>query len=220
MGNGKRMQAQQQPSFGSNNNRKSIVYTKEMSAPKFNAARVSRKRSNDRTDFAMDDDDVKSIEREGVAIDENGYALNAIDANVENATNIRSSSEDEDDAGLVMLDDEDVNATTDDDDKEHGLTKFGGMIDSESDDEEDCDDEFMFNDEESDDSDALPMAVSNSKDALLTQLYSASDGYAFFETQKQSSASTLKSRNNRFYNHLLCRGENGKQRDKKDDIFE
>merc|ERR1712176_369514 len=92
--NGKRMQAQQQPSFGSNNNRKSIVYTKEMSAPKFNAARASRKRSNDRTDFAMDDDDVKSIEREGVTIDENGYALNAIDANVENATNIRSSSED------------------------------------------------------------------------------------------------------------------------------
>merc|ERR1712173_404895 len=105
-----------------------------------------------------------------------------------------------------MLDEDDDDSDTED--KEHGLTKFGGMIDSESDDEDEDgdDDEFMFNDEESDDSDALPIAMpvddvgGGMKDALLTQLYSASDGYAFFETQQKEHNSTLNSRNNRFYN--------------------
>merc|ERR1712048_54730 len=128
--------------------------------------------------------------------------------------NMRSSSDDDD--GLVMLDEDDDDDDDDDDDtsKERGLTKFGGMIDSESDDEEEGDDEFLFNDEESDDSDALPK-VNDGKSALLTQLYSASDGYAFYETQKSQ---TLKSRNNRFFNHSALKNET--KRDKKDDIFE
>merc|ERR1712083_178759 len=118
--------------------------------------------------------------------------------------NMRSSSGDDD--GLVMLDEDEDDDDDDDDDtsKEHGLTKFGGMIDSESDDEEDGDDEFMFNDEESDDSDALPIAPPGQvgRDALHKDMYSASDGYAFLMETQKANPSTLKSRNNRFYNHL------------------
>merc|ERR1712087_189398 len=214
---------------------KASFFSKE--TPKFNAARESRKRSNDRSDFAIDVDDDDS-KRGGEGRKNNQKIMVEMESTDDSETNmvysmasstnksqqnrrlIGDSSEDEDEAGLVVLEDEEDDS---DEDKERGLTKFGPMIDSESDDEDGSDDdeeedEFLFNDDESDDSVDLPQA--DEKNALFAQFYSQSDGYAFYETQKSQS---LQSRNNRFANHHrdgLLKFKSETKRDKKDDIFE
>merc|ERR1711933_73460 len=147
----------------SNKSNHSSSSNDQTAIPKFSAARESRKRAYDGTDFAQSNDDQKSMNNkmsgsekgdkgttDNETDDDQGMVYNEYESTKTDGPDSNSS----DDDGLVMANSEDDG------------NKFGGMIETDSD----------IDDDESDDSDELPEVV-NQISAMRQQFMSASDGY-------------------------------------------